>query len=242
VHEVTEAASACHAVALKTILAYTTGLAVRPVSYVAAREAYHACLVGDMTREKEVRDYLFVITAEIAARLNLPLQVHTGFTALKRPWSQANPLLLQEVLAQKATRDTTFVLLHGGYPFTAEAGYLASAFPNVYVDLSLMIPFTGLGAERRLAEIMEFAPFERIVYGSDGSAVPETFWLGARTIKAALGTLLGRLVDQRILGPETAYSVANLVLWRNAAALYGLANLDSGLRNHRAGVRAAPGI
>jgi hypothetical protein len=226
VHELTQGVER-GAVAIKTIIAYTTGLAVEDVSYKEVKESYQAYLAGDLGREKQIRDFLFMATAEVAARLGLPLQVHTGHTGAKRPWPQANPILLQGALSDGRCRQTTFVLLHGGYPFTSEAGYLASVFPNVHVDISLMIPFASMGAERRLAEILEFAPFDKVLYGSDGSAEPELIWLGAKMAKSALSAILGRLVESRDLALAAAYGAAELVLSRNAQRLYACSVPDS---------------
>lgn len=209
------------AVAIKTVMAYYTGLAVRPVPYDDAKRAYDACLAGDRSREKEVRDYLFVLLAETAARLQVPLQVHTGHTGVRRPWPEANPILLQGVLADERCKKTTFVLLHAGYPFATEAGYLAAIFPNVYVDVSMMVPFASVGIEHRLVELMGIAPFEKVVYGSDGFGIPEINWLAAKLAKKALGTVLGRAVEQRVLGSDAAYRIADRIFWRSAEGLYG---------------------
>jgi hypothetical protein len=219
VHKLTQALDH-NVVAIKTILAYTTGLAVEDVSYKEAKEAFQAYLAGDAHQEKPIRDFLFIVAAEFAARQGIPLQVHTGHTGAKRPWHQANPILLQGALGDSRCRKTTFVLLHGGYPFTSEAGYLASAFPNVHVDISLIMPFASLEADRRLAEILEFAPFDKILYGSDGFGEPELAWFGAKMAKRALSVTLGHLLESQDLAAAAAYRAAELVLSRNAQRVY----------------------
>ncbi len=79
-----------------------------------------------------------------ALRLGKPLQFHVGFGDRDCDLHKANPLLLLNFLRQSA--DTPIVLLHC-YPYEREAGYLAQAFNNVYLDGGLSV--NHLGARRR---------------------------------------------------------------------------------------------
>ena len=49
-------------------------------------------------------------------------------------------------MEDRRLRQVPLVLLHASYPYTREAGYLASVYPHVYVDLGLAVP----GARRRV--------------------------------------------------------------------------------------------
>ncbi|HVQ98349.1 MAG TPA: amidohydrolase, partial [Mycobacterium sp.] len=71
-----------------------------------------------------------------ALRLNKPLQFHVGFGDRDCDLHKANPLYLLDFLRQSG--DTPIVLLHC-YPYEREAGYLAQAFHNVYLDGGLSI-------------------------------------------------------------------------------------------------------
>jgi predicted TIM-barrel fold metal-dependent hydrolase len=48
-----------------------------------------------------------------------------------------------------------FVLLHSAYPYTRQAGYLASVYPNVYVDFGLVFPLiSATGQQTNLKELV----------------------------------------------------------------------------------------
>ena len=210
-------------VAFKTIIAYRTGLGVRRVSDAEARAAYEGGADADEAVEKVVRDYLFYMTAQMAAELGVPLTVHSGFTGLVKPWSFGDPTGLVPALSEPELRDTTFVLLHGSYPWCGAVGFLAAHLPNVYVDLSELIPSTSIGIERHLEEVLEFAPLSKMMLGSDGLAIPELHWYGLTAAKRALGNILGSLASRGVLRLEQAERYAGLVCHETAERLYRLA-------------------
>jgi predicted TIM-barrel fold metal-dependent hydrolase len=210
-------------IAFKTVIAYRTGLAVDSVSEREARAAYEAEADNDMAAQKVVRDYLFKVTARLAAELGVPLTIHTGFTGLTRPWSYGDPTDLVPALTEAEARDTTFVLLHGGYPWGGAVGYMAAHLPNVYVDLSEVIPSTSIGIERHVEEVLEFAPLSKVMLGSDGLAIPELHWYGLVLAKRALGNILDRLVASGTLRPGPAERYAGMICHETAERLYGLA-------------------
>ena len=78
-----------------------------------------------------------------ALRLGKPLQFHVGFGDRDCDLHKANPLYLLDFLRQSG--DTPIVLLHC-YPYEREAGYLAQAFNNVYLDGGLSVNYLGARA------------------------------------------------------------------------------------------------
>ena len=74
------------------------------------------------------------------------------------------------------------------YPYEREAGYLAQAFNNVYLDGGLSVNYLGARAPAFIARLLEMAPFRKILYSSDGFGPPNcTFWVrrcGARVFTA----------------------------------------------------------
>lgn len=205
----------------KTVMAYLTGLAVRKVSESEARTAWGQ-RGADAGAEKTLRDYLFWLTALKAREHHLPFQVHTGHTSQFNPWPNVNPILLTPILNEPELRETSFVLVHGGYPFCTEAGYMTSIYPNVALDLSLMIPWSGHGIARRIEETLEAAPTAKIMYGSDAIYVPELYWISAKNARRALGQVLDRLIDDDVLDADEAKEVAHDILHRNAERIYGV--------------------
>jgi hypothetical protein len=221
-----EAAPRC--AGFKTIVAYRSGLDVRAwtddevaASYARALAAVPA---GGRVRltEKPLLDRLFVITLEIASQTLRPLQIHTGFGDPDIDLLRANPLLLRPVLEDPRWATTRLVLLHMAYPYTREAAFMTAVWPQVYLDLSLALPFLGPGALFPLLEILSLAPSSKLMYGSDVSGLPELFALSAEWARATLGEALGWLVERDGLDERAAAAAGRAILSDNARTLYGL--------------------
>src|SRR5207244_3599452 len=71
-------------------------------------------------------NWLLLAALEVAAVRRWPVQLHTGFGDPDLDLRQANPLLLRPLLEDFHFREVPLVLLHAAYPYTREAGYLAS--------------------------------------------------------------------------------------------------------------------
>jgi uncharacterized protein len=113
--------------------------------------------------------------------------------------------------------DAPLVLLHASYPYTREAAYLASVYPNVYVDLSLVSPLlAGPALTRALEDLLGQAPVTRLLYGSDAWGIPDWLWLAARSTRQALADALGWLPSAE------ATWAGRRILHDNAADLYRL--------------------
>jgi uncharacterized protein len=206
----------------KTVMAYRTGLAIRPVERAEAAEAWqHHRQYGDPF-EKVIRDYLFIVTAHKAREYEIPLQVHTGHTSQTNVWPNVNPILLTPVLNSGVVDGTTIVLVHGGYPFCTEAGYLTSVYPDLYLDLSLMIPWASVGIASRMLQTLEAAPTAKLMYGSDGIRAPELHWIGAVIARRALGTVLDQLITGQFISSAEAEGIAQDISWRTAQRVYRL--------------------
>jgi len=119
-------------------------------------------------------------------------------------------------------RACSVLLVHSGYPYQTGAGYLANVLLRVYCDVSEGIPFAGHAARRILAEILEMAPFSKVVYGSDGFRAPEINYIGAKLGKSALSQVLQDFVDGGMLSPDEALQAAGLILSGIARQLYHL--------------------
>jgi predicted TIM-barrel fold metal-dependent hydrolase len=124
--------------------------------------------------------------ARVGAELGLPLQFHTGFGDPDLHLRDADPLLLTDFVR---TTPADVVLLHC-WPFHRGAAYLAHAFGHVWVDLGLTLGFAGERARAVLAETLELAPFESLLYSSDGCDLPERHHVGAVLWRHHLGGLL----------------------------------------------------
>jgi predicted TIM-barrel fold metal-dependent hydrolase len=226
--EALHAAKRRGAVALKSIVAYRSGLAVQAVPFSAARQTFQQlkALAQQQGRvrltAKPLLDYCVGIALEEAGRLDLPVQFHTGFGDPDIDVLTANPALLRPIFADPRHAGIPIVLLHMGYPYVRESAFLSSLYPDVYVDLSLAVPLLCPLLPHLLQELLALAPVTKILYGSDAHSHPEMLWLGARYARWALGEVLGRWIADRTLAEAEALDIAERLCYRNALDLYRL--------------------
>jgi uncharacterized protein len=147
--------------------------------------------------------------------------VHSGLGDPDLVLHLANPSLLTGLVRKLGRHQVDLVLLHC-YPYQREAAYLASVFPNVYLDVGLALNYTGAQAPRVLAEAMELAPFPKLLYSSDAFGLAELYLTGAVLFRRALAELLGTWVEQGACTAADAERITRLVSRENAARLYRL--------------------
>ena len=215
-------------VALKSIVAYRTGLAVRSTSRAEAVAAFGP-LREQARRDGRVRlaakplnDHVLLLALQSAARHELPVQFHTGFGDADLDLREANPLHLRPLLESPDFRRVPFVLLHASYPYVRELGYLAAMYAHVYADIGLAVPHLAAEIPAVLRQLLGLTPSSKIVYSSDASQIPELYWLAARWARRGLATVLGELRAQGALDEKEALAVAEQVLGGNAAGVYGV--------------------
>jgi uncharacterized protein len=210
---------AAAAVGTKSILAYRGGFD-GDLSEPAAAEVAEAA--GRWRDEGGVRlrdRVLLRFGLHQALRLGKPLQFHVGFGDRDCDLHKANPLHLLDFLRQSG--DTPVVLLHC-YPYEREAGYLAQAFNNVYLDGGLSINYLGARASAFIARLLELAPLRKIVYSSDGFGPAELHFLGAALWRNGIHRVLASFVDNGDWSTDDAIRVVNLIAHANAARIYRL--------------------
>lgn len=215
-------------VALKSIIAYRTGLDIREWPRDEVESAF--IQVKDQARRDgkihlaspPLNDLLVLRALEIANRQDMPVQFHTGYGDSDVDLRRANPLNFRPWLQSGKFTRLPWVILHMGYPYLRESAYLSSIYANIFVDLSLAMPFAVGEAQSMLVQLLGLTPTSKLLYASDGFSVPELFWLGAKVCRTALGRVLDQLVDDHILPAEKAYASAEKILFRNSDALYNL--------------------
>jgi predicted TIM-barrel fold metal-dependent hydrolase len=217
-------------VALKSIVAYRTGLNVRewPEEEAEAsfREFRRASEEGPARlAHKPLLDTMLHAAFAHAARQEVPVQFHVGYGDADADLLLGNPLHLRAVLERPDYRGMPVVLLHECYPYTREGGYLAAVYGNVYLDLSYGIPLLGLGEMPSFTRaVLGVAPMSKLLYSSDGIGVPELHWMSALDGRRMLGQALGELVAFGELSLSEAESAGEDVLRGNATRLYRLSS------------------
>jgi predicted TIM-barrel fold metal-dependent hydrolase len=211
------------AVGTKSILAYRGGfdgdLTEPPASQVAEAAARWRDDGGTRLQDR----ILLRFGLHQALRLGKPLQFHVGFGDRDCDLHKANPLFLLDFLRQSG--ETPIVLLHC-YPYEREAGYLAQAFNNVYVDGGLSLNYLGAQSPGFIARLLEMAPFRKILYSSDGYGPAELHFLGASLWRNGIHRVLGGFVGDGDWSEADAIRVVDMIAHDNAARIYGLGGID----------------
>ena len=212
---------------LKSIIAYRTGLDIAPDS----RSPDQGLIALDSIRRargrggdavKKLRDHLFCRAVERCIDHDVPFQVHTGMGDWEVHLAACRPALLMELFRFPAYRACKFLLVHSGYPYHAEAGYIANVLPNIWCDLSEGLPFAGSAGKRIIAEVLEMAPISRVCYGSDVYGSPEPFYTSALLGKQALAQVLEELMADGFFSEPEAQDAAKRILADNARELYAI--------------------
>jgi hypothetical protein len=218
------------AVALKFELAYLRDLAIGNPKKEDVERIYaiYVQSAEPSTEEyKALQDYMFRYIAHEAGRLGLAIHIHTsiGVGSYFRA-ANANPLALEPIFNDPALRKTKFVMLHGAWPFTREAGTLILK-PNVFIDYSAYYYLTyPQQAAKDLRFLLEMAP-EKVLYGSDASPFSdnigweETAWIGSKLGRQALGLAVTGMIQDGEISTERGKRLVHMVLRDNARQLYG---------------------
>jgi uncharacterized protein len=210
------------AVGTKSVLAYRGGFAINPSEPSASEVASAAARWRDEGGRRLTDPVLLRFGLHQALRVGKPLQFHVGLGDRECDLHTANPLLLLDFLRQSG--DTPIVLLHC-YPFEREAGYLAQAFNNVYLDGGLSINHLGARSPAFIARLLELAPFRKIVYSSDGFGPVELHYLSTALWRNGIQRVLGGFVNDGDWSVSDAIRVVDLIAHRNAARIYRLSEV-----------------
>lgn len=219
-HDLREALKKEGVVGLKTIIAYRSGLEIGKKDERAAEKDYKEFLLHEKAPAKAMRDYCFHIAMEECTESNKFMHIHTGIGDGEVVLSKASPGFLLDILRQPKYKETKVHLVHGGYPWMEEAAFIASILPNVYMDLSLQNPFTGHGVERIISQVLELAPFDKVMYGSDAFTVPEMNWFGVKLFKDCFERVLNDWVKRDYMDAEQARYIGEMILYKNFETAY----------------------
>ncbi|KAM7186076.1 hypothetical protein V8F20_011547 [Naviculisporaceae sp. PSN 640] len=219
-------------VGFKSVVCYRTGLDVaKTVDEDAATSAFNELITNfallDFRRlqEKSLNDLVVHRTAMLIrdsnSREKKPLQFHTGLGDNDISLAKSSPSHLQDFI--RAFPTVPIVLLHAGYPFTREVGYLASVYENVHADIGEVFPCVSQdGQERILRQILEICPWSKILWSTDGHWFPETYILAIMQMREVFETVLCDYVRKGHLGWRAAIELVQNLLFRNANKLYHL--------------------
>ncbi|NEB78533.1 amidohydrolase family protein [Streptomyces sp. SID14478] len=234
-------AAAVEAVAFTSVAGVRQGLALAPqppgpgeVRGAAGRWLADREVGGTLTDPVLLRHLLWIAVAS-----GRPLQLHAGLgepgnggspgRPEARTWGRidrTDPVLLTDFARATAGLGTDLILLHG-YPYHRHAAHLAGIFPHVYADLGPALARTGARAAAVLAEILELAPFGKLLFSSGAHGIPELHVVGARLFREALSRVLGGWVAEGAWSLGDAQRVASMIAAGTARRVYGLDVTDA---------------
>jgi uncharacterized protein len=216
-------------VAIKFEIGYFRSLHFGDPPREAAEAIYARYHSGGTPNEQEYadfQDYVFRYLLREAGRLRLPVHLHTAvgvgdFYNL----TGSTALNLENVLRDARYEGTTFVLLHGGYPFEQQAIWLG-ARKNVYLDSSLIELYTYPAQFKNVLRSWLLLFPDKVVFGSDAFpfndavGAEESYWIAVRSARTALAAALAEMVGNHEVTEERALRFAHAYLHDNAAAIY----------------------
>ncbi|KDN45690.1 hypothetical protein RSAG8_04774, partial [Rhizoctonia solani AG-8 WAC10335] len=233
IHAIKKSADDQDVVGFKSIAAYRSGLDIQPSN---AGTGYAISSAPSQVIEQEIQrqagppfrvehpavvKWLLNTTLSIISGLGKPIQFHTGLGDSDIDLTKSDASLLQPLI--KAYPDVPFVLLHSGYPYARQAGYLATVYSNAYLDFGLAIPLlSGSGQRDLVHQLMELCPTNKLLWSSDAAFHPERFYLGALQSRQALSEVLAEYVDRQEIQFEEAIGIAKQVFFENSNKLYSL--------------------
>ncbi|MCW3986937.1 MAG: amidohydrolase family protein [Candidatus Bathyarchaeota archaeon] len=150
-------------------------------------------------------------------KYTLPIQIHTGIQAGNgNVLSNSNPLHLANLFLQY--RQGKFVLFHGGYPFSGEAGIMAMNFPNVYLDACWLAHPSILTIN--LHQWIELVPGNKILVWGGDYVYPEPTYGSLQFAKDAVAQVLTEKIERVYLSTKSAIRLAHNMFGDNAKKLF----------------------
>ncbi|KAF9074502.1 amidohydrolase-domain-containing protein [Rhodocollybia butyracea] len=225
--------------AFKSIICYRGGLNIRPQADLGIGDTEHDYelvidsllqVVAQLILKKEgtirlahgaINEWIVHWGLRVAGKRGIPVQFHTGLGDPDIPLVFSSPAHMQSLI--KEYPDTTFVLLHAAYPYTKDAGYLCSVYPNVILDFGEVFPMvSGSGQRSIIRQVLELCPTNKILWSTDGHWHPESFYLGALQARQALLDVLAEYISAGELTEVQAVEIVERALFWNSNRVYKL--------------------
>ena len=171
-----------------------------------------ACRIGDWALDQVARH---------AATLKLPIKIHTGHFAGNRtmPIDWVRPGQLSGLIKQHP--DTTFVLMHIGYPYQHELLSMAKHYANVYVDLCWAWGINPRASSEFVRQWIHSVPINKLFgFGGDAFLPTQTVGFAAQT-RQWLTRTLNAEVAEGYLSEAEAIQIAQQLLHDNQHRLLG---------------------
>jgi predicted TIM-barrel fold metal-dependent hydrolase len=209
------------AVAAKNQSAYSRRLDYAAVPQEVADPLFARFARGESLspeEHKSLRDFLFRYCVRKATEQGLPVKLHTGYYAghngmplerLRQNAGDLCPLL-------KDFPETTFVLMHIGYPYQDEFIALAKHYRNVTIDMCWAWIINPAAGVRFVKEYLMAAPANKLfTFGGDYAPV-ENVYGHSRMARLGLTQALTELVEESWIAEGDAPALVERLMRGNA--------------------------
>ena len=234
----------------KSVICYRVGLAI-PQFENPRGDGFAFMTELDSTKkasrleDDRLSPYFVHLTAQLLEhkKSKKPFQFHTGLGDNDIDLGLSNPAHLQTFIETYPA--VSIVLLHAAYPFTAQAGYLASVYENCYLDIGEVFPMISQdGQEKVIREALDLCPSEKLtwstgenlvplllyvmkqsrltIHSSDGHWFPETYLLAVMQVREAMRHVFCEYVERESLTATEAIKVVQDVFFNTSNKLYSL--------------------
>jgi len=215
------------AVAVKSHAAYVRGLDYDDVPARQAAPIFARYARGDnvsLRERKALEDHLMRHCLRRATEYRLPVKLHCGYYAgndyMPLGRVRQNAADLSRLLA--AFPDTTFVLMHMGYPYQDEYIALAKHYANAYIDLCWAWIINPVATVRFVREFLVAAPVSKLfTFGGDYSTV-ELVVGHAYMARHGLAQALRELVETQWMTQQDAFDLVDPLMHANARQVFRL--------------------
>jgi uncharacterized protein len=218
------------AVAVKMGLAYQRDLAFHRVPREEAEEGLRGVLAlrhlpdwdeRPVSVGRAFQDWMMHHVLDLAAREEMPVQIHTGIQEGNGNWiANSDPALLNTLFLEYP--DVNFDLFHIGYPYQHVLSALAKMFPNVYIDMCWAHIISPTASVRALEEWVDSVPLNKIsAFGGDYCLVDGVYGHQAMARENVARALAAKVAED-VFDVDRACEVARMLFIENPARLFGL--------------------
>jgi glutamine synthetase len=236
IREINAALSDTEIVAFKSVICYRTGLALprqknvdvalQVLSNIHRQRRSPGASPFTRLDHDGLNSFFCHLLAEAIredrqAAFKKPIQFHTGLGDNDITLTTSSPSHLQDFI--RAFPAVPIVLLHAGYPFTRELGYLAAMYANVYADIGEVFPILSReGQENVVRQILELCPHSKLLYSTDGHHFPEFFYCAVLQGREVVNTIVRDYIRKGDLSADQAVELVENIFFHNANSLYNL--------------------
>ncbi len=208
------------AVCLKNVLAYSRSIDFEDIDYETANRIFNKIGQCDKLEKKHLQDFVFHHIIRQSIKMDLPIQIHTGYLAGNSGWlDNGHPMKLLNLFIKYPK--AKFILFHGGYPWTSDYVALGKQFTNVYLDLVWLPQISKTEAIRTLNEMLDAVPYNKIMWGGDVLVIDDA--VGSLELgKDVVAAVLSERIDKGWMTQEVALDVARSIFRDNASAVFRL--------------------